>query len=348
MQVKLSRYKKVILSFLCVLTVAVSVCSFSFKSSAAVIDEYYLDYAEPTCSDKQGYISLALYKSTTGEIDIVTFFWTSMCYDSDGNEQPCMGYVYLNSAEVGFAPYVNSNYAKSGVMQVTRIDKNGVFIPYSPSTSVSNKVTYAFMWDNYQLIGYKYGGNAIVQQVSQSYNFALYFATDGSAQQLMQLYSLISSSQYLEQEQLNKLTSIINSNNSIDDKLLYIKDFARTIHNNLIDVKNELAELIEEEKKQTSWLEKIWESLQEFVGRKPDEEATAPADPEDNLGNMQESEEILLPDTSDAEESLDVELNSGFGVLTWLVDSFAKLDPGIFSTFLTMLTFGVIALILGR
>lgn len=348
MQVKLSRYKKVILSFLCVLTVAVSVCSFSFKSSAAVIDEYYLDYAEPACGSTQGYISLAVRKDSTGVIDIHTFFWSSHAYDN-GQEIPCDMFCDMDIGAIRFRPYVDTDYADDALILLTHIDQNGVYIPYSPRDISTGAPSWSWQNNGYTLLGFKYGGNVLADfEIPQSYKFALYFSDDGSAQQLMYIYSLISSSQYLEQEQLNKLTSIINSNNSIDDKLGYIKEFARTIHNNLIDVKNELAELIEEEKKQTSWLEKIWESLQEFVGRKPDEEATAPADPEDNLGNMQESEEILLPDTSDAEESLDVELNSGFGVLTWLVDSFAKLDPGIFSTFLTMLTFGVIALILGR
>lgn len=299
--------RKILTAFM---VAALLVCSFSFnslESNAAVVDEYYLDYAEPTCSNTQGYVSLALQNNRTGEMEIVTFFWNTLAL-SEEIQQPCLMYFdIVNDYEIVFAPYGNLAYVDSAMYTLTRITPDSIFVPYYPTTGASSKVSWAFGIDGYTFVGFKYGGNAMGDFAqSQGYNFALYFATDGSSKQLMQIYSVLTSSNSLTMQQLSSINSIMSNTDTVESKLQSLLDYASGIRSDLTDIKEQLDEILGEEKKQTSWLQKIWEALTGSSEQKDkiDEESSKAEQQAGQLGQLNEQNKTDKVDPGQANDSV--------------------------------------------
>ena len=99
-----SRHKKQLLAFLSLFIFVGSVCSSSFVSNAeemATGMEFYTNYAEPTTSDSQGYITLLLQDDVTADYIIMTWFWS--CYAVDnGVQSPAEMLVTLTSDSITF------------------------------------------------------------------------------------------------------------------------------------------------------------------------------------------------------------------------------------------------------
>lgn len=295
--------------FTAVMVAVLLVCSFSLnslESNAAVIDEYYLDYAEPTCSDTQGYISLAVRNYSTGVIEIHTFFWN--VYALDGTEEkPCQMYCDMDSGTIRFRPYVNTNFVDSALILLTHVNENGVFIPYAPRDNTTGAPSWNWSANYYTLLGFKYGGNALGDwEIPQSYNFALYFATDGSAQQLMYIYGLIQSSNSINQTQLNTLLSMLNQQSTTNQKLDDVKTYLQSIRGDLDDISKQLDEILGEEKKQTSWLQKIWEALTGSDSQKEEieEEKSKAEQQAGQLGQLNEQNKTDKVDPGQANDSV--------------------------------------------
>ena len=348
----LRRYGKQVMVFVCTLVIfAGSVFSFSFTSDAADSGyEFYKNYAEPSTSDTQGYFTL--FWKNSGGYNVSTFFWN--CYaETDGATSPVYAYITLTSSTITFT-IGGSSSTDSASYSLYHINEADKYLTVRTQSTSS----YSTDWSTWgiTLLGWHAKGN--VGSVTSSFtncDFEVYYSTDGSAQLLMDIISLLTSSNSIDSSILTAVTGILNSVDGVESQLSSVISYLSSVSGKLTSIQSELEniydkadELLAEEQKQTSWLEKIWNSIQEFLTKEPAEDAAPSVDEEDDLGSIEESEEILLPDTSDAEASLQVELNSGFGVLSWLVESFAKLDAGVFAMYLSMLTFGVIALLLGR
>lgn len=292
------------------------VCSFSLnslESNAAVVDEYYLDYAEPTCSETQGYVSLALQNNRTGEMEIVTFFWNLLAL-SENIQQPCLMYCdIVNNGEIQFRPYGNLDYIDDCLYSVTRVTSDGVYVPYYPTTGAGSKVSWAFSNEGYSFVGFKYGGNVLGDfYQEQGYNFALYFSTDGSARQLMYIYSVLTSSNSLTMQQLSSINSIMSNTDKVEAKLDSLMEYASDIRSGLTDIKEQLNEILGEEKKQTSWLQKIWEALTGSSEQKEkiEEEKSKAEQQAGQLGQLNEQNKTDKVDPGQAQDSVNGAIDS--------------------------------------
>ena len=337
MREKLRRYGKQVMVYICTFViVAGSVFSFSFESKAGNV--YYSAINEPAKSDTQGYLLLEMRNNSTGVYSFDIWFWDVVAYDKNTNSN-------VSSEDV--SAYMDISIGSNYVDFIPSAVPYGVYFDCSISVSYgttcyqwwhseyeTTSQSFRYSANGYTVTGYSYYGNVNNFSTSISSNNApnVVWADDKTiVEKISEVKtSIISLNSNITAQANNIISKLGYSNECLDElKVLY-------------------EHLIEEQKESNTWLEKIWNSIQEFLGKEPAEDAAPPVDEDNMLGSMEETEDALFPDTSEAEQSLNVQLNSGFSVLTWLVESFAKMDAGVFSMFLTMLTFGVMALLLGR
>lgn len=346
---KLSRYGKQIMCFICTLVViAGSVCSFSFESKASG-DVFYLDYAEPATSEAQGYLVVAIQNNSTSEIDILTFFWN--CYAiNDGLESPAEMLLTITKTTVNFNV---TQYDATGVWYtVGAITTAGNYRIYAHSNS--SDYTYNFGTEGYTIVGWKLKGNGSVSGFWNSYDFSVFFSDDGESILLQEVIELLTRGNSIDSSILSTVQSILSSVDGVENQLSSIISYLSSADSKLTDIQTELQdiydkvdELVREQQKSNSWLENIYDKICESLGLSP-EESTEEVEGSDDIGQIQEDEDNLLEDTTEAESSLDITLGSGFDVLVSVFDRFISLDANIKAMFITVMTFGVMALILGR
>ena len=326
-----------------------SIFSFSFETKASSL-EFEVSYAEPATSDAQGYISVLFQNNEDGRFMVWTYFWYCVA-EKNGVSSPCYAVIDLEPSKLTFS-VGGVGSATSAYYNLNLIDGVGQY----GSIKVSATSSYTRSFDGWTIYGYKYAGNVGELNRSCARNdFTLLYSADASAVLLQDIFNVLNESASLDADLYNVVYDIYNSVDSVEGKLDSVVTYLKSVDSKLSSISTQLSsiysragEILAEEKAQTTWLEKIWNSIQEFLTGEPSDDASPPVDEDNVLGSIEESEEVLLPDTSDAEASLDFEFNSGFGLLTWLVERFAQFDPGVFSMYLSMLTFGVIALLLGR
>lgn len=330
MREKLRRYGKQVMVYICTFViVAGSVFSFSFESKAS---SFSVNYSEPAVSDNQGYLLIELQDSS-GNRMINTFFWTINQQSSSGSMNSGVSLV-IRPNSVAFNVGESGDYS-IGEWLLGAYWNSGSFSVVN-TRQYTEHFTHTYSYSGQTIVGFSWKGNVVglTNYVSNNQTPTMTFSQQEASVKLQSIIGSLSTMIMDNDSIIARLTSIMNNTDTLEQKL-----------QSLIDLQNQV---LSEHKESNTWLEKIWNSIQEFLGKEPEEDAAPPVDEDNMLGSMEETEDALFPDTSEAEQSLNVQLNSGFSVLTWLVESFAKMDAGVFSMFLTMLTFGVMALLLGR
>lgn len=355
MREKLRRYGKRVMVFICTLVIfAGSIFSFSFESKADDIPTFVFNASEPAKSANQGYLVLVVKKVSTGVLYPYVFGWNTYAVNEEGALGASYMYLTLSNSSVEFAPAGNAGSNPSAYYNLYRFGSDGTF--FWRANSSSQRYVEDFT-SSFQIVGWKYYGNVgYINNLNGGMLFNVYFEPTQEGALLSDILYTLAQSHNVSVDIYNRINSIMYSVDNISGRVTSIVGYLQTVESQLGMIKDSIRslygkvdELYGEQKDTNTWLEKIWNSIQEFLTGEPADDAVPDnSENEDMLGSMQESEEVLLPDTSEAEKSLDVQFNSGFGVLTWLVESFAQMDAGVFSMFLTMLTFGVMALLLGR
>lgn len=287
----MSRYKGLILSCVSVMMIVVCVCSFSFESRASG-DVFYLDYAEPATSESQGYLVVAIQNNSTSEIKIITFFWNSYAVDG-GIESPAEMLLTITTSTINFNV---QQYGATGVWYtvgaVTTVENYRIY-----AHTNNSDYTYDFGAEDYSIVGWKLKGNGSVSGFWNSYDFSVFFSDDGEAILLQEIINLLISSNSIDSSILGTVTSILNSVDGVESQLSSVVSYLSSVSSKLTTIQTQLNtlitradELLAEQKESNSWLEKIWNSIQEFIN--PSEEDSA------------ESEE-LENETTEKSETLD-------------------------------------------
>lgn len=299
MNKKMSRYKGLILSCMSVLMIVVCVCSFSFESKASNV--YYAAINEPCKSDTQGYLLLEMRNNSTGAYSFDIWFWDVVAYDKNTNS-------YASSEDV--SAYMDISIGSNYVDFMPSAVPYGVYFDCSISVSYG---TTCFQWwhseyettsqslhysaNGYTVTGYSYYGNVNNFSTSISSNNApnVVWADDKT---IVEKISEVK-------------TSIISLNSNITAQLNNIISKLGYTNECLDELKVLYEQLIEEQKKTNTWLEKIWDSIQEFLN--PDEESKEESDKlesesndkTDKLDDLNEQNKTDKTDIDSAANSVD-------------------------------------------
>lgn len=105
---------------------------------------------------------------------------------------------------------------------------------------------------------------------------------------------------------------------------------------------------IEEQEESNTWLEKIWNSLQDFLGLEGEETIDDLSGKEESI-EMAEKEEELVNDDDVSTDDLKLDLDSNSSGVVWTrVEDIVTAHESLFTTIISLLTLGIVALILNR
>lgn len=296
MNKKMRRYKGLILSCISVMMLVVSIFSFSFESKASASGEYYVPYSEPTANDKSGYFNV-----DAGDGVLYTYFWNlTGSWATAGTPPACEMYVRFSGNNIIFHPYV---YGGTGSTYIT-------FGYYDSSGTIHFLYYGAIGLNDYEIIQNFWAG---VKGVSFGGNCSI------GAQDLSLGTPLIHWNDSVDAQNLNtKLNAILNSLSNIDGDTSTIINKLQDIYNQDVSINSKLSAMntllneIKSEQKQTNtWLEKIWNSIQEILN--PNEESKEESDKlesetndkTDKLDDLNEQNKTDKTDIDSAANSVD-------------------------------------------
>ena len=320
MNKKMSRYKGLILSCVSVMLIVVCVCSFSFESKASNL-EIVVNHAKPSTSDTQGYITVFRYDEPNNSYNAHTYFWNMYCAKDGSGKLPIYMQVEISPYEIVFRPAGDTDYIQVGdyYYNLYEVTPQGYYrIRMSTGTE-----RYTANLSTKPVHGWQCGGNVyVVDDVGYWNNFTVYYsetASDLLMQDVLEMLQTINTQSHLDSHNIwMELVSILDSVDGVENQLSSVINYLKSIDDELVGIKDELEkiyakadEILEEEKKQTTWLEKIWNSIQEFLN--PDEEDKEESDKlqsesndkTDKLDDLNEQNKTDKTDIDDASNSVD-------------------------------------------
>lgn len=178
-----------------------------------------------------------------------------------------------------------------------------------------------------------------------------------------EIYSTLQNVYSTNQSMLTKLEQIYTSVDIVETKLQSLVNIAQQIETNtdelegyvneleglLFTCNSYLASIKTELENQTSWLEGIWYTLFEYFGLQGDDAVEEM--PSDDMNNMLQVEGELLGDASadDLQNNLKVTIDANSSAFIWdVIDDFVTANSTVFGGFISILSLGVVALILNR
>lgn len=201
---------KIVICLLCMVSL---VLLFPIESRAAVYEEY-LDYAEPSTSDTQGYLVVYWKNDINGKYSTETYFWYTNS-SANGNTAPCYMAITINDNTVRFSPGgvsgTNPYYSLSVIDWQTKYQ----MLKYS-----STEAFTVGPFPNNHIVAFMYSGN--VGQVTSNItnqSFTVYWNEDASALKLQAIYEQLVKSNSLTQQEIAELQKIYNQQMSTNGKL---------------------------------------------------------------------------------------------------------------------------------
>lgn len=200
--------------------------------------------------------------------------------------------------------------------------------------------------------------------------FTIYYDAYTMDDLMDELYTVLTNIYSTDTQMLSYLKSIYTSVDTVETKLSSLI----TIGNSLVSNTDELEELLSdidmntdelealldtcnscldniltELEEQTTWLEKIYNALIEFLGLEGEE--TMEEMPDDDMSDMTVMEDELLGNASadDLSDNLSVSIDSDSSAFIWdIINSLVTANSTVFGGFISVLSLGIVALILGR
>lgn len=350
---KLGRYCKSVVAFICSLVIFFGgIYLTSFHSRAETQDtgaNFYVHYPKPPVSNTQGYVNLLCVNQNGYYVE--TILWNLYGTANDGSYAPISALITLNSGSWKFGGIADANTTRSFYYSLYMFDSNGVFSHLK--TSDSEGFTRSV---NGQICGYMAFGNvSIVESTSFKWPlFTVYYTEDATVKVLYEVLNTLYSMNSREPAILSAVNSILNSVDGVENQLSSVINYLKSIDSELDSIKSELQdiydkaeEILQEEKKQTTWLEKIWNSIQDFLGMQGEESTEAL--PDEEVDSVLKDEDNLMQDTTDAENSLDFSVDSNSNNVVWnVIERVLNANPRVFGAFIGIMTLGVITLLLNR
>lgn len=293
---RLIRYsKKVTLAIVMTFVVAVTgILSTSFQSRASFY-EFYMPYGQPTTSENSGYLEV-LVRAPDGNISCDVFYWNITADNS--TSVTSMDFSLYGNGRLNFSPSVPSlndgfSYTLMYIGSTGNVSymHGGYFTGYASYTyDVS---TYGYTFLSYRVYG-NYGSvfDDVAKPMPQF--SCIYGADKFELEKLSDIYNQLVVANSNDLQMIDKLNSIMNSNSSIDSKL---------------------SQLIELQNTTNTWLEKIWNSIQEFFNPSNEEKADSEqfdsetTEKSDEIGGLVEESKTDKPDVDEMSNSIDSNLD---------------------------------------
>lgn len=317
---RLIRYNKQIIAVMSAFVVLVGgVLSTSFHSYAENAIQFTVNYPEPQCSDTQGYISLLTRDVNTQVLTVRTYFWYCIATNSSGAYSPAYAYIDLNSASIKITVAGGSG-ATAGFYVLSGITPEGTYRGITSSSSSS----WNFNFNQYglEVVGYKFGGNAQINSGFSMTPFDLFFDSSGASSVLMDILYTLAQMNICDQTILQTINSILNSVDGVENQLSSVISYLQSVDSKLSSIESELQEIYEkaddilnEQKKSNTWLEKIWNSIQEFFNPSEEEKTDSEqfdsetTEKSDEIGGLVEESKTEKPDVDDMSNSIDSNLD---------------------------------------
>ena len=268
-------FKKIV-PVICALVVSVfGVFSTSFYSYAENSVQFTVNYPEPQCSDTQGYISLLTRDVNTQVLTVRTYFWYCIATNSSGAYSPAYAYIDLNSASIKITVAAGSG-ATAGFYVLSGITPEGTYRGITSSSSSA----WNFNFNQYglEVVGYKFGGNAQINSGFSMTPFDLFFDSSGASSVLMDVLYTLAQMNNRDQTILQTINSILNSVDGVESQLSSVISYLQSVDSKLSSIESELQviydkadDILNEQKKSNTWLEKIFNYLNESAEKQKNE-----------------------------------------------------------------------------
>lgn len=214
----------------------------SFESKAA---NYTISMSRPEATTNSGYVELLVRDRNSGVIFVSVYFWN--CWGVDGNKTVD---VHVSANEFSLVTY-------SGYLTVFNISSDGRDNPAVVSSGTNSSYTFNSLGFNQEIFGYRVYGNVGVCDTSIGGYIAdwtvLYSDEATKVYELTQIYSQLVQSNANDSTMINKINQIYNSVDTVESKL-----------QQLIDLQEE----------SNTWLEKIFNYLNESQEKQKQEAQT--------------------------------------------------------------------------
>lgn len=306
------KYRRLLSCFVILLCVLVSSFSMGFDSKASGL-EFYLDYAEPSTSESEGYFTVLLRNDNTGAYEINTFFWYCVA-GANGVESPCYADITISPSSMTFSigGVSSSTSAYYCLSQWNEFGRCSV-VQYSSSSAFA----WSFSRWGRTCLAYKYAGN--VGKLTNngvngdSYPFSAYFDESGTSILLQGIISALLDIRNLDSSILSTVNSILSSVDGVENQLssltTYLRGAIGQLDTKLASLLDKADRLIEEQEESNTWLQKIWTSIQRlFKGDNVEDDAKT-----EEFGNQTTSQSNKINDLNEQNktEKIDVDKASG-------------------------------------
>lgn len=288
-------------------------CSFSFSSNAQSVSstkEFYVPYPEPTVSEYDGYCCV-VYQNLGGQYVLNTYFWNIRpSEDADYSIDPVTSMsiiksgdriTFIATGEGSTSDWIDFNlceYTSSETLSISR---------YGGYRQDDARLEYSYDYSPYgSIVGILYKGNVRNVQGCGGYTPPLVHWSDSVDAQ--ELYSYLS-------RILTKINSIDDHSVDIFNKLVDIYNSNLDISNKLDALKDLYEDMLAEQKETNNWLQKIWNSIREFLDPKDEDVDKTDKFKDDSenqkneIDDLNEQNKVDKPDADSLSDSVDANIN---------------------------------------
>lgn len=290
----MSRYKGLILSCVSVLMIVCCVCSFSFESKAADITTFDILSDRPMANEYSGYIEIYGTRNSDGYKAVKVMKWYCQNFNSPGT------------------PYVDMYIASSGHISFVSNVCEAISIYYISSDGMD---TWERIYDG------ALGSSAFYPDFMSAYTINSYriygnvaSATDNLTSYNSQQFTVAYNLEINQYKELQKIYSELLEANANDQTMI---NKINQIYNSVDTVESKLEQLIDLQKETNNWLQKIWNSIQEFLtpddkdkeeSDKLESETNDKTDKLDDLNEQNKTDKVDVDNASDSvDENVDLE-----------------------------------------
>lgn len=305
---RLIRYRKKIVSLMCaVLICSIGIFSTSFNVCASDVPTYYIPVSEPAKSENQGYMVVLWKDLSTGVMYPYVYFWNTIGTFNTGYEAHTYAYITLGYNSIDFA--VGGSSGVASYYSLAQVDGGGYYTWLKHSSTDH----WIAQYNGWEIVGVQYAGNVgYINKSNYPVSFICYFDENGASVLLNDILYTLAHTHNVDVDILNKINSIFSSVDGLENQLSSIINYLKSIDSELDSIKSELQEIydkadeiLNEEKEQTTWLGKIWQSIQEFITPKNDDKQKT-----DDFNSESESQKNEIDDLNAQNRTNQIDVDS--------------------------------------
>ena len=345
---------KALFPILCIISILLGCCSFS---ASAYVDFVYNFNIEEPCSDSlSGYVIQPFMDSDRSTIAYI-YFWTITPNNSNtSTEVPVSSYTYNSSSKTATLSFSTGNQTDSYLVSlwVSTSSNSNVRLIESKNISYSSVLSFTIRPGSFDYFLTPKFKNLSLGDTLPTGRTETYYYTFNTGSVIY--YELINT--------YNKLIEVCYSLDLSNDKLTELIELLNdiladtdNISKKMNSIYNYLSITLDQDIKQMLGWESWFESFDYYLSllveylMGPEEGFTQSPTLPPNQDEYNKVEDELLnnEDASDAQNSIDIQINENAMSYIWdLITQFLQANSKVFGLFISVLSLGIIALILNR